>query len=126
MASLLPTGRSFGATLVVILGCWLFGGQTVQAGCGDHGYIVQRDKGDVVVVTPSNPKCPCKGPKCQKQETPSGPMVPVAPVPVPVDEAWNINQATDHSLLPIKLEYHSPQSNPLSGYPDDILQPPRQ
>ncbi|MFM8932092.1 MAG: hypothetical protein ACKOS8_09480 [Gemmataceae bacterium] len=120
---LLKHARCLTAFAVAVLAC-LMGGSSVQAGCGDHGYVVQRDNGEVVVVTPSNPGCPCKGPSCQKREVPPAPMTPPAPTRVVQDAIQQLGWAmgglhlVDLLLPPRAIEFGC-------GYPSGVFQPPR-
>lgn len=121
----IPTCLRLAITLVVVGAFWLFGTGKVEAGCGDHGYVVQRANGEVVVVTPSNSQCPCKGPKCQKPEVPPTPFVPVTTLSVLVDDAWQQafqpGNRVDSGMIvwPVHLQpVHD-------GNPADILHPPR-
>ena len=125
MTSRIPNCLRSAIALVVVGAFWLFGTGKVEAGCGDHGYVVQRANGEVVVVTPSNSQCPCKGPKCQKPEVPPTPFVPVTTLSVLVDDAWqqafqcNSKRNSSAIIWPI-------QTHPVfDGNRADILHPPR-
>ena len=120
---LLNYARCLTAFAVALCAC-LMGGSSAQAGCGDHGYVVQRDNGEVVVVTPSNPGCPCKGPSCQKREVPPAPMTPPAPTFVVHDACQQLGW-TMGGLNLVELVFPCRVIDFCPGYPSGIFQPPR-
>lgn len=108
----------------VALAFWLAASGNARAGCGDHGYVVQRANGEVVVVTPSVPNCPCQGPQCKSSKPPLTPISQVE-APVPAENAWAGNAVPVVAgacllVIPPSLEDES-----LAGYSAEILQPPR-
>lgn len=112
------------ATLAVVLFAWMGVGEDARAGCGDHGYVVQRAGGEVVVVTPSNPRCPCKGLSCQKQEVPAAPFVPPAST-VSFQDAWKqLADDVEGSGLIVPV-WPGQVPAALAGFRGDIFQPPR-
>ncbi len=111
------------ATFAVVA-AWVFAPGQVRAGCADHGYMVHRANGEVVVVTPSSPLCPCKGPSCHQHPLPASPLTPAAP-PAPAQEAWL--QQTAIAAFSMQPVFFQPAlaSPALSGHPRAILHPPR-
>lgn len=112
------------ATLAVMLAFWLAAGEKAQAGCGDHGYVVQRDNGQLLVVTPSNSGCPCKGPACKKQSKPQIPFTPsVSTITAP--DAWYQVSASANCKGLISVLWPSSFSLPVTGFAYSIFHPPR-
>jgi hypothetical protein len=110
---------------VVLFAFWLGGAGKAEAGCGDHGYVVQRANGDVVVVTPSQPTCPCKGPQCRQSDNP--PSAPVSPAQSPTsgDDAWRGDALLGFSDTCLFVPDLDPLQFSGAGPVFEILQPPR-
>ena len=114
----------FGTACAVVIAFWVFGTGNARAGCGDHGYVVQRANGEVVVVTPSHPVCPCRGPQCKQSEPPRSPINQVK-TQAPTEQAWS-----GEPFAPPIGPCGQPASPPsvgrtLAGHFSEILQPPR-
>jgi hypothetical protein len=112
------------ATLAMMLVFWLAAGEKAQAGCGDHGYVVQRDNGKLLVVTPSNSGCPCKGPACKKQSKTQIPFTPSVSIII-VPDAWQQVAAPANCNGLIALLWPPSFSLPVTGFAYSIFHPPR-
>ena len=127
MALVHPSMLKVAIAMAVGITFWLAGAESAQAGCGEHGYVVQRANGDLVVVTPSQPSClPCKGkgPQCKQSEAPASPAAPGA-TPPPGDDAWRgeafcgVPASCGVGILFLDL------GSCISGLAGEIFHPPR-
>lgn len=108
----------------VALAFWLISSGKARAGCGDHGYVVQRANGEVVVVTPSLPACPCQGPQCKSSKPPLTPISQLEPV-TPVENAWAGNADPVAAVICLLVIAPSLKGKSMAGFRAEILQPPR-
>ncbi|MFM8933343.1 MAG: hypothetical protein ACKOS8_15870 [Gemmataceae bacterium] len=108
----------------VMIAFWLSGTGNARAGCGDHGYVVERANGEVMVVTPSHPACPCQGPQCKSSKPPLTPISQVEGSTF-AENAWSGNAVLVLAGPCLLATAPSPEDKSLAGYCAEILQPPR-